>query len=154
MLTRLWQFVQIAFKGRGVLVVVPPALAPQWEGEIKKESVRRQKVIIVDDATTRRRYLTSKEGMRECAAWSCCYTCFCLSARMRSAWMLPSHTSFALMLDVLSAHLRLPVTVQLLKVLFDLLMRCAGSRPRTGSSRRPASLQRTSRSTRPLRGSA
>lgn len=62
---------QITWKGRGVLVVVPPALAPQWEAEIKRESVTRQKVIIVDAAKPRRRYLSSVEGMRECGPARC-----------------------------------------------------------------------------------
>ena len=60
-------WLQVKFQGRGNLVIAPPTLAPQWEDEIHKMTVRKQVVIIVDDMKHRKLYKQSVAGMQECA---------------------------------------------------------------------------------------
>jgi hypothetical protein len=75
----LFAFLQLRYIGRGNLVVVPPTLAMQWKQEIKARTTQAQKVIVVDDLKERRKYMSSREGMRECARLLF-LPCLCLCA--------------------------------------------------------------------------
>lgn len=58
---------QIRFTGNGNLCIVPATLAPQWQQEIEKLATQEQSVIVLDGAKDRRRFMTSKDGLEECA---------------------------------------------------------------------------------------
>ena len=59
--------IQIRFTGNGNLCIVPTSLAPQWQQEIEKLASQAQSVIVLDGAKDRRRFMTSKDGLEECA---------------------------------------------------------------------------------------
>jgi hypothetical protein len=61
---------QLRFTGRGNLVIVPVALAPQWEKEIARLTTQRHSVAVLEGLKERRHFMTSKAGLKECATRS------------------------------------------------------------------------------------
>ena len=58
----------MTFTGRGCLVVVAPHLLSQWAADAKALCVAKQRVVVVDEAATRRHVLSSLDGMRMCVS--------------------------------------------------------------------------------------